>query len=45
MKLIESEPVDAETEAPEEENIPIENVESDEDDGPPAFEEDDPGSP
>jgi hypothetical protein len=33
--------VDAETEAPEEENMPVENIQSDEIDRPPAFEEDD----
>lgn len=39
-KLIESEPVDAETETPEEENVPVESVENSDQSGPPVFEDD-----
>lgn len=43
-KLIEREPVDVEAERPEVENVPVENLESDEPSSPPAFEDDETGS-
>lgn len=43
-KLIESEPVDVEAERPEVENVPVENVDSDEQSSPASFEDDETGN-
>ena len=39
-KLIENEPVDTQTETPEQGNVPVESIERDDQSSPPAFEDD-----